>query len=232
MEKGARGAVMGKPTKPFWMRLHVAEFIADTANMTSTQGWAYIQLLLAMWRSDDGTLPHDADTLAHIGKVPRYRWKKVWAAIGRFFDVDGDRVTSAALQAELGKANALITMKRAAAQIGGKTTQYRRSSAQLMRTTTPPTPLKSNNGAQADAKHNYNYNIDKKEEGSALPPLPEGGASASPEKYSIQVSDAKVVRLPTSQPITQPGCPSAEQREAIREGLLNLKRSLNGGGGR
>jgi uncharacterized protein YdaU (DUF1376 family) len=93
MEKGARGAVMGKPTKPFWMRLHVAEFIADTANMTAIQGWAYIQLLLAMWRSDDGTLPHDADTLAHIGKVPRYRWEKVWAAIGRFFDVDGDRVT-------------------------------------------------------------------------------------------------------------------------------------------
>jgi hypothetical protein len=94
-----------------------------------------------------------------------------------------------------------------------------------MRTTTPPNPLKSNNGAQADAQHNYNHNIDKKEEGSTLPLPPEGGATVSP---SIQDSGENVVRLRTSNPTSIPAGPSAEQREAKR--LQNLRRSINGEG--
>ena len=33
-----------KRLKPLWMPLYVSEFIADTANLTATQGWAYIRL--------------------------------------------------------------------------------------------------------------------------------------------------------------------------------------------
>ena len=113
--------------KALWMPLYVTDFIADTTNLTASQGWAYINLLCAMWRTEDGTLPHDADTLARVGKVHRPRWAKVWGAIKSLFDVDGDRVTSASLQAELGKANALIVTRRAAAQLGGRTTQFRRA---------------------------------------------------------------------------------------------------------
>ena len=76
-------------------------------------------------------------TLARVGDVPSYRWSKVWHAIKHLFDVDGDRVTSTGLQAELGKANAKIVMARAAAQLGGRTTQLYRASAHQVRTAKP-----------------------------------------------------------------------------------------------
>ena len=62
---------MNRRDRPFWMPLHIAEFIADTTHLTAAQGWAYINMLCAMWRSDDGTLPNDAATLARVGKVGR-----------------------------------------------------------------------------------------------------------------------------------------------------------------
>ena len=123
--------------------LYVTEFIADTTNLTASQGWAYINLLCAMWRTD-------ADTLARVGKVHPPRWAKVWEAIKSLFDVDGDRVTSAPLQAELGKANALIVTRRAAAKLGGRTTQFRRSMNAVHRLPmTAPKPLINNKVVQA-----------------------------------------------------------------------------------
>ena len=41
------------------MPLYVEKFLADTSGFTPTEGGAYINLLCAMWRSDDGTLPNE-----------------------------------------------------------------------------------------------------------------------------------------------------------------------------
>ena len=118
---------MSKKTKPLWMPLYVEKFLADTTNLSAAEGWAYINLLVSMWRADDGTLPTDAVKLTRCGKVYPPRWSRVWSAIKHLFDVDGDRVTSVELQAERGKANALLVTKRAAASLGGHTTQFKRS---------------------------------------------------------------------------------------------------------
>ena len=114
-----------KGAKPTWMPLYVTEFIADTANLTAVQGWAYINLLCAMWRSHDGTLPNDADKLARVGKVHRPRWGKVWDGIKSLFDVDGDRVTSTARSGRAWQSQCLDCFERAAARIGELTTQFR-----------------------------------------------------------------------------------------------------------
>jgi uncharacterized protein YdaU (DUF1376 family) len=224
-----------KKKKPIWMPLYVTDFIADTAGLTATQGWAYINLLVAMWRSDDGTLPNDADKLARVGKVPTYRWAKVWSAIKSLFDVDGDRVTSVPLQAELGKANAMIATRRAAARMGGLTTQFRRAttSAHLRRTATAPKPLKNNDGAQASAKHNYNHNSNKTEEEGESSPLPcDSKASASLEKEAS--SGERVVKFPISQPPTSPEGHSPSEEERARRLAISaeLKRKLRGGSAR
>ena len=117
---------MSKPCKPLWMPLYINQFLADTTSLTPVQGWAYINMLCAMWRSEDGTLPNDPAKPAKIGKVHPPRWAGVWEEIEPLFDVDGDRVTIASLQAELGKANARIVVKRAMGSLGGQTTQFRR----------------------------------------------------------------------------------------------------------
>ena len=144
---------MSKDKRPFWMPLFVAEFIADTALLTATQVGAYIRLLCAMWRSDDGTLPHDAKTLARIGNIHPPKWRVIWSGIKHLFDIDGDRVTSVPLQAELGRANARIVVARAKGSLGGQTTQLKRSMSTCYRyPKTPPKPLNNNDGAQAGAQ--------------------------------------------------------------------------------
>jgi uncharacterized protein YdaU (DUF1376 family) len=198
--------------KPLWMPLYVAEFIADTTNLTASQGWAYINLLCAMWRTQDGTLPNDADTLARVGRVHRPRWEKVWNAIKSMFDVDGDRVTSTALQAELGKANALIVTRRAAAHIGGLTTQFRRASMNAIHRSpmTAPKPLKINDGAQANAslllKQTTTTKVNKKKEeredatrpGTVASPLEEASSevpSETPQPCPNHPSHLKALSL-------------------------------------
>ena len=175
---------MSKRMKPLWMPLYVEKFLADTGGLTPSQGGAYIRLLCAMWRSEDGTLPNNDAKLARSAGVGSNNWMRVWPAIKSLFDIDGDRVTSTDLQAELGKANAIIVTKRALASLGGQTTQLRRSfsekrSAPIL---TAHKPLKSLNGAQATAQANYNYNI-KEKEGGSDEPRPETGSS-SPESQT------------------------------------------------
>jgi uncharacterized protein YdaU (DUF1376 family) len=207
--------------KPLWMPLYVVEFIADTTNLTASQGWAYINLLCAMWRSDDGTLPNDEATLAKVGKVHPPRWVKVWAAIKHLFDIDADRVTSVPLQQQLGKANAIIVSRRAAARLGGQTTQFRRSMNHVHRSTrSAPKPLENNDGAQANAQANYNYNIERKEEEREASPLPLNGASASLEEKK-EASRGEPVK--NSQPLPQtPAPPESPSDSPLERALQNL----------
>jgi uncharacterized protein YdaU (DUF1376 family) len=208
-----------RPCKPLWMPLYVTQFLADTTHMTATQGWAYINLLCAMWRSDDGTLPNDNAVLARVSKVHPPLWEKAWNAIKHLFDVDGDRVTSAALQAELGKANAKIVMKRAAAAVGGKTTQFKRWGSPIFKTA--PKPLKSNDGAQADAQANYNHNIENKKEERGASPLPcEGKASAPLKKEGLQ-GESVVIPFNQSQAHTPPEGPISEETRAANVAKLD-----------
>ena len=206
-----------KKKKPIWMPLYVVEFIADTASLTTAQVGAYINLLCAMWRSEDGTLQHDADTLARVGRVHRPRWARVWGAIKHLFDVDGDRVTSVPLQAELGKANALIASRRAAARIGGRTTQFRRTmNPRSLPAMTASKPLKNNDGAQANAQHNYNHNRKEKEESEALPLPCDSKASASLEEGKQGEPFAK---------------PTEEEREQGVAKWESVKRKMRRGAG-
>jgi uncharacterized protein YdaU (DUF1376 family) len=217
--------------KPLWMPLYIAEFIADTTNLTASQGWAYINLLCAMWRSQDGTLPHDADTLARVGKVHPPRWAKVWEAIKSLFDVDGDRVTSAPLQAELGKAKAIIVTRRAAGSLGGQTTRFNRSMNPVHRNTRSiPKPLISNDAGAAKAIANYNYNIErKKEEEREVSPRPDPGEPSLEEKRASRV-------VPFETPSTIPQSPSpagpadSELKRALQDLGENVK--LRGGSAR
>jgi uncharacterized protein YdaU (DUF1376 family) len=150
--------------KPLWMPLYVEKFLADTAHLSPSQGGAYVRLLCKMWLSEDGTLPNDPALLARVGGVYPPKWKRVWGAIKSLFDVDGDLVTNADLQAELGKANAIIVTRRAIGSLGGQTTQIRRGlktdKPRVIGTPVRPQfPNDINGTPQANAEANYNYYI-------------------------------------------------------------------------
>ena len=141
-----------------------------------------ISISYAMWRSDDGTLPNDNTTLARSARVGREHWPRIWRGIQSLFDIDGERVTNSDLQAELGKANALIVTRRAVGAIGGLATPIKRglAGATSRGSGSPPNSLKTRNGVQANAQANYNYNLKKEKEPLPLPR--KGEASGSEER--------------------------------------------------
>lgn len=220
---------MGKP-KPLWMPLYINQFLADTTSLTPVQGWAYVNLLAAMWRSEDGTLLNDPTTLAKVGKSPRH-WKHVWDGIGPLLEIDGDRVTAGWLQAELGKANARIVVKRAAASLGGRTTQFHRSvSGTYAQSVTRPNPLKNNNVVQASAQANYNYNSKKKEEEREVSTRPDTVEPSLKEKKEASREEPVDVSLPN--PPHQPEGPSENPlMEALGNWGEALKKRNHGGSG-
>jgi hypothetical protein len=59
-----------KRKPPLWMPIYVADLIADTAHLTTVQFGAYVRLLCAMWRSEDGALSDNPETLEQVRDFP------------------------------------------------------------------------------------------------------------------------------------------------------------------
>jgi uncharacterized protein YdaU (DUF1376 family) len=218
-----------------FMPFYIGDHQADTSHLTAEQQGAYINILFAMWRSEDGWLP--LKRLATISRVYRQHWKRVWEAISPMLTVEGDRVTQKRLQRERRRCLAKYEQRIAAARLGGEQSAYSRAHGVIMNAThgdcMKGVKLLTNNNpppSERSTNHIHNHIIKEEEKtGSGSPFGSEGQGSPSPEKEGLQDSDEKVVRLPTYQP-SSPACPSAEQREAGYQRLQNLKRSLNGGG--
>lgn len=88
-----------------FMPMFVADYLADTTDLSTEEHGAYLLLMFAAWRSD-GVLPNDPRRLARIAKVPFERWPDMWEAIGRFFSVTSAFVSQGRLAKELARAKA------------------------------------------------------------------------------------------------------------------------------
>jgi uncharacterized protein YdaU (DUF1376 family) len=214
------------------MPLYVTKFLADTAHLTAHECGVYIKMLCAMWKSHDGTLPNDGDVLAKIGRVHPPHWRRTWKVLKSLFDIDGERVTSTDLQAELGKANAKIVMKRAFASLGGQVSQFKRGvhTIPCKNFETTHNPLINNNGtqatAQAAAQHNHNRNI-KGEAESSGSPRPE---TVSPSLREKEATRKVVVEPPTFPSRSAPpenSSPRSPREQALQNWGQNLYKKRN-----
>jgi uncharacterized protein YdaU (DUF1376 family) len=66
-----------------WMPLYIADYLADTADLSCEEHGAYLLLLMHCWRK--GELPNDDVRLQRICKLSPYKWKNLSPIIREFF---------------------------------------------------------------------------------------------------------------------------------------------------
>lgn len=85
-----------------WMPLYVADYLADTAYLTTEQSGAYLFLLMAYWRN--GPPPDNDAILASITRLSPDAWGIARAVLQAFFDVSDGRWLHNRVEQELDKA--------------------------------------------------------------------------------------------------------------------------------
>jgi uncharacterized protein YdaU (DUF1376 family) len=111
--------------KDQWMPLYVAEYLADTGHLTTTQHGAYLLLIMHYWRKRE--LPDDDKQLAAIAKLPLRIWLDCKETLQAFFH-DGWRHHR--IEQELSKRVAIADKRAAAGSKGGSTAQMNRAIAE------------------------------------------------------------------------------------------------------
>lgn len=103
---------MTKPssTKP-WMPFYIAEYLADTGHLNTTQHGAYCLLIMHYWRT--GGLPDDDRQIANIAKLSLRIWQDIKPIIQDFFH---DGWKHKRIDHELAHADDISGKRRASAQ--------------------------------------------------------------------------------------------------------------------
>ena len=115
--------------QPF-MQLYVADYLADTMELSTVEHGAYLLLLMTMWRHG-AKLPNDQKKLARIARLSPTKFKPVWDEISRFFVVDGDVVTNRRLLKEHQKAKEKSEIRATAGKAGGDAKALKDKEARL-----------------------------------------------------------------------------------------------------
>jgi len=85
-----------------WMPLYIADYMADTAYLTTEQSGAYLHLLMAYWRN--GPPPDNDAILASITKLSPNAWSIARPVLEAFFNIMDGAWLNKRLEQELSKA--------------------------------------------------------------------------------------------------------------------------------
>lgn len=105
---------------PPYMKLYIAEYLAETTHLDATAHGAYMLLIMAMWRTG-GKLPRDEDKLARVAQCTADQWAAVRADVLAFFRISGGIIRHKRVSEELAKYDAVVDgAKRAGKASAGK----------------------------------------------------------------------------------------------------------------
>lgn len=122
--------------QPF-MQLYVADYLADTLDLSTVEHGAYLLILMTMWRHD-ARLPNDTAKLARIARMSPAKFKPVWDEISRFFEVEGDSITNRRLSKEHEKARKKSEVRATAGKAGGHAKALKENKARMANATDLP----------------------------------------------------------------------------------------------
>lgn len=105
-----------------WMPFYVADYLADTGHLSTTQHGAYLLLIMHYWRT--GGLPDDDTQLAQITRLPMNIWvDAVRPSVQRLFHSGWKHKR---IDTELEKQEAIKQKRAIAGRVGGETSALAR----------------------------------------------------------------------------------------------------------
>jgi uncharacterized protein YdaU (DUF1376 family) len=120
---------------PLWVRIHIGDYRADTADLSTLEHGALLLLRLHYWRQ--GPVRDDDVTLARVAGLAISDWKAIRPTIARFFEVRGGEWANEQWTSEIADAYAAINRaskagKTAAAARWGKSDLHTNRTADAM----------------------------------------------------------------------------------------------------
>lgn len=125
---------------PPYMKLYIADYLADTTHLTRDEHGAYLLLLMALWRAG-GKLPRDPAKLARITKCTAAEWEEIAPVVMEFFKVSGGSITQKRASKEIAKYQGVVKGSKSA----GKASAAKRAN-------------KNNEQASTDVEKRFNEN--------------------------------------------------------------------------
>ena len=195
-----------------WMPWYVADYLADTAHLSTEQHGAYCLMLMAAWKRG-GSLPNDDSQLAAVSRLSATRWKAHRAVLLEFFRDDGAKFVHGRVTLERLRAQEISDKKSAAGSKGGQAKQQNRNSE----------------GGKPDSKGVAKGVADAKQTPTPLPSplhLPSGelkGADAPLSPTASATGDGGQLSLTgDEEPAALPNCPHRRLLALYREKLAEL----------
>lgn len=103
----------------YWMKIMVADELAETAGLTAAEFGAYSRLKMHYWRNK-GPLPDDDMRLARLAGMPPQEWEDARHAIAKFFEIENNVWTHADVDHEFQKAMEISKTRSTIGHQGGK----------------------------------------------------------------------------------------------------------------
>lgn len=107
-----------------WMPLYVADYLADTRHLSTTEHGAYLLLIMHAW-TNNGQLPLDETRLARIAGLSSREWSASREIILQFFGMQEDGYRHKRIDAELSRTDEIIEKRRRAGKASAASRRQR-----------------------------------------------------------------------------------------------------------
>lgn len=134
-----------------YMQLYVADYLADTAHLTTEEHGAYMLLLFSYWQTGK---PLRQNRLASVARLSSERWTSVERTLKEFFHVAQDTWTHFRVEADLEK----VGSKSKKNSDAGKASAKARALAKQALAESTPTNVGTNVGTSAQRTNQRNVN--------------------------------------------------------------------------
>lgn len=173
---------------PPYMKLYIADYLADTTHLTRGEHGAYLLLLMALWRAG-GKLPRDPGKLSRIAKCSPAEWDEIGPVVMGFFKVSGGSLSQKRATKEIAKYRGVVSGSKTA----GKASAAKRANKNSEQA--PTDVEKPFNGNPTNHNHNHNQKEEEVEGAQVLAfspaEAPLGGQAATRSKGSRIKADWK-----------------------------------------